>query len=187
LSENEGRAFLVVKGFDLNFASYMMTVSWIGYAIGCPLLGFLSDYFQRRKNMMVLSSFFNLVSITGIIFSTNRFALIGAFFLLGLGASGQSIGFATIAEQFKRQFTSVAFGLNNGMITSIAAINAPILGWALDYAKKLHYSALFQYYIAFSILIIIALLSCIFSIFFIKETFNKSYVDFTYLKTKMRY
>ena len=181
LSENEGRTFLALKGISLNSASYMITISWIGYAIGCPLLGFLSDTLERRKIVMSLCAILGLLAIIMILYAPGKQFLQLAFFMLGMSASGQSIGFATMAEQFKKQFVAVGFGLNNAMITTISAINAPLIGFALDYTKQNETASLKEYLSVFNVLIITAVIATIIAIFFIKETFCKSAVDFTYL------
>lgn len=181
LSANDGKIFLHLKGYSSNFSSYMLTIAWLGYAIGCPLFGFLSDYFQRRKSMMVSSAVIAVVVIITIVFSREKHVLISSFFLLGIAASGQSIGFATIAEQFKAGYLAIGLGLNNAMITIIASINAPIIGFAIDSIKTTKNPTLEDYQIAFYSLIAIACLALVFAIFSIKETFCKSAVDFTYL------
>jgi MFS family permease len=184
LSENEGRIFLGLKGFNESFSSYMITIAWIGYAFGCPLLGFLSDYFERRKSILVGASVCCFISLLGIIFSTNKQVIIIEFFLLGVAASGQSVGFAIIAEQFKKQFVAIGLALNNAMLTAFSAINAPVIGLILDGAQKKYGVGLNSYYIAFSVLLISAGAAVIFSFFFIKETFCKSAVDFNALQPK---
>jgi len=63
LSENSGKEFLMLHGYTSNITSFMVTVSWIGYAIGCPLLGFISDRTGSRKPMMILSSLLSLFSV----------------------------------------------------------------------------------------------------------------------------
>lgn len=183
LSENEGRMFLGLKGFSLNFSSYMLTLSWIGYAIGCPLLGFLSDYFERRKQVLRFAAVCSIFSILTIVFSDNKTLLIIAFFLLGIAAGGQSIGFAIIAEQFKESFVIMGLALNNTMITFFAAVNAPLIGWILDDVKHRANFGAQDYYGAFSILIVMSLVALIFAFIFIRETFCKSVADFTRLKT----
>jgi MFS family permease len=183
LSENEGKIFLTLKGFSSNFSSYMLTVSWLGYAFGCPLLGFLSDYFQRRKSIMVIAAMFAIISMIGIVFSSDRYVLISSFFLLGVAASGQSVGFATISEQFKSGYLSIGLGLNNAMITLVSATNAPIIGLFIDSIKKTKHATLGDYQVAFYSLIAIACLALVLVFFFIKETFCKSDVDYTYLNS----
>lgn len=181
LSENDGKIFLFLKGFSSNFSSYMLTIAWLGYALGCPFLGFLSDHFQRRKSIMLGSSVLAVVGIITIVFSRERYSLISSFFILGIAASGQSVGFATIAEQFKEGYLAVGLGLNNAMITVISAINAPIIGFAIDSIKTTQLASLEDYQVVFYSLIAVACLALFLAIFFIKETFCKSAVDYTYL------
>jgi len=184
LSANEGRAFLALKGINIGTASYMITISWIGYALGCSLLGFLSDIFKRRKIVMIISSVLGLIAILIIFYQSNKQLLQIGFFTLGLSAAGQSVGFAIVGEQFKKQSIAVGLGLNNMMITAFSAINAPILGFSLDFLRQGTFSSLNEYLLVFSELIALAFIALILSIFFIKETFCKSAVDFTYLKVK---
>lgn len=184
LSENEGRAFLVSKGLSLSSSSFMLTVSWIGYAIGCPLLGYVSDYIQRRKIVMFASSIFLLIGTLGVLFIVEKNLLIISFFMLGLGASGQSVGFASIAEQFKKQFVAVGLGLNNAVIITTSSLNAPALGFVLDSIKNGPIPTNIEYIWVFSVLVVLAAIAFIISLFFIKESFCKSAVDYTVLKVK---
>ncbi len=180
LSENEGRAFLMLKGISINSASYMITISWIGYAIGCPLLGFLSDIFERRKIMMQFCAIASLISTIMILYTSDKLTLQIAFLLLGFGASGQTIGFAAIAEQFKKQFVTIGFGLNNAMITTSLAVCAPLIGILFDHYTQFGRSiTLNEYLLVFNILIVIAAISLVISFFFIKETYCKSFSNFT--------
>ena len=83
LSETEGRVFLASKSISMSSASYMLTTSWIGYAIGCPVLGLLSDIMERRKIVMQVSGFFGLMAILTIILSANKQYIQFAFIVLG--------------------------------------------------------------------------------------------------------
>jgi MFS family permease len=178
LSANEGRLFLGLKHFSPNFSSYMITMSWVGYAIGCPMLGFLSDYYERRKRWLSLSTVLGIIALIMIIYSSQKHVVVSGFFLLGFAAGGQSVGFSIIGEQFKKQFVVLGLALNEAMITAFAAMNAPLIGWFID-ASKHHAiaSRLHDYYVAFSILFVIVFIAVIFSFFFIKETYCKSVVD----------
>jgi MFS family permease len=184
LSENEGRIFLGLKGFNANFSSYMITIAWLGYAIGCPLLGFLSDYFQRRKSILMAAGLCGVISILLVIFSEDKLLLMFGFFLLGIAASGQSVGFAIITEQFKKQFVPIGLALNNAILMLFISINAPMIAHIIDAAKHKPGFGLSSYYTAFSVLIIISVIALILSFLFIKETFCKSEVDFTSINPK---
>ncbi len=181
LSENEGRSFLATKNISNTTASYMITIAWIGYAIGCPLLGLLSDTFKRRKLIIASSSCLSLISIIGILFTHQIWIVQVSFFILGLSASGQSIGFATIAEHFKKEFLAVGFGLTNAVITTISAINAPIIGLFLDSYRGDEILNHGHYIVVFSILIVISLISVVLSFFYFTETYCKSLVNHTFI------
>ncbi|MCF6765349.1 MFS transporter [Thiotrichales bacterium 19S3-7] len=183
LSENSGKAYLMLHHYSSNSASYMLTVSWLGYAIGCPLLGLISDLTSKRKQMMVLSAICCIIAICIIIyFPINLTTLYSAFFLLGIGASGQSIGFAIMAEQCNHNYLAAGLGLNNAMIMLVTSINAPVIGWLLasvsDNPQQISISDYQQAFIIMPILMVVAL---VISVFFIKETFCKSTKEITKL------
>ena len=108
-----------------------------------------------------------------------------SFFLLGIAASGQSVGFAAIAEQCKTEYIAIGLGLNNTVITVVSSINAPIIGFAIDSIKTTKHATLENYQFAFCSLIAIACFSAVLAIFFIKETYCKSAVDYTYLNNDL--
>tara|TARA_R110002110_G_scaffold415800_1_gene656283 strand:- start:39656 stop:40924 length:1269 start_codon:yes stop_codon:yes gene_type:complete len=183
LSENEGKIFLEINGYSAKFSSYMITVGWLGYAIGCPLLGFLSDYFRRRKIFMIIAALNCLAAIITIVyFPTSRTTLTGAFFLLGIGAAGQSVGFAIMAEQCSKFYLAAGLGFNNCIIAFLASVNAPVIGWLLD--NHSHTDTLIKedYVYAFSFLVILISVGLFASIFLVKETYCRPTKDFTLIK-----
>ncbi|GGI92654.1 MFS transporter [Legionella impletisoli] len=183
LSENEGTAFLMEKGFTSTFSSYMITFAWLGYALGCPMLGYLSDWIEKRKPVMIGSALAILLGLTGIIyFDLNRAATTICFLLVGIGASGQSIGFAIIAEYCKERYLAVGLAFNNAMIMFCSAINAPLVGYLLSRLSSPGAGhSLATYREAFLILIALALCAVFLSMLMIKETYCKSMRENTVL------
>ncbi|KTD71284.1 MFS transporter [Legionella tucsonensis] len=176
-SENIGVEFLIKKGFSPVFSSYMITLAWLGYALGCPLLGFISDKLQRRKPLMLTSAFTALISLSGIIYFSFGEILTGTCFLaLGLSASGQSIGFAAIAEQCKEGYLAIGLAFNNAMIAIITSVSAPIIGGMLPYPAQIK-----NYQEALFLVIMFSIISIFISAFAIKETFGKSVRENTVL------
>lgn len=182
LSENEGKIFLMLKGFSPSFAAYMISISWIGYALGCPLNGWISDYYKRRRPVMIFAALSCTVSIACIVFFKHQYLIIASFFMLGFGASGQSVAFALMAEQFKPAYLAAGLSFNNATLTFLASINAPILGSIIDISKTSAETQLADYDVAFTVLVIVVSISVILPVFLIKETYGKSSVDFTYLR-----
>lgn len=175
LSENEGKYFLMQKGFSANFSAYMLTVAWLGYALGCPLLGYISDKIKRRKSLMLMSALFALIALSAIIyFPLNHLMISLCFLFLGFGAASQSLGFAIMAEQCSKHHLAIGLGFNNAMIGLFAAINAPLIGVMLFHDPVYQHLSLIDYQQAFLILIIFLIVAVIFAGFFIRETFCQS-------------
>lgn len=188
LSENEGVAFLQHKGFSSTFSSYMLTLAWLGYAIGCPLLGFISDKLQRRKPVMIACALTALTALSGIIyFSPGALLTAVCFIFLGVGASGQSLGFAIMAEQCKEDYLAIGLGFNNGMMMLFASVNAPLIGWILSHVvTATHPIQLADYQKAFTVIIALGIGAVLISTFLIKETFCKSVRENTPLNPSIK-
>lgn len=184
LSENEGTAFLVKKGFSSTFSAYMISLSWLGYAIGCPLMGYISDKMQRRKPVILLSSFLVLIALLGIVyFPLGVYMTILCFILLGIGASGQSVGFAMMAEQCKEDYLALGLGFNNAMIMVFAAFNAPFIGQVISDLSANQAPSLAVYEQAFLVLLVAVVLGWLVTVFGVKETFCKSMRENTILRS----
>lgn len=184
LSENECKTFLIKKGFTPNFASYMITVGWVGYAMGCAFLGLISDKIQRRKSIMFYCALSIVVALTGIIYlPLSRLATTCCFLLLGLGTGSQSIGFTAMAERCQSHQLAIGVGFNNTMIVLFSALFPPLIGKFISAAS--HSSGnvtLAQYQSSFFVLIALASIAIFLAGFMIQETFGQSMRDNTLLK-----
>ena len=182
LTENDGVAFLVTKGFSQSFAAYMITVAWLGGALCSPCLGFISDKIQRRKPIMVVSVLLALFALTSIIYFPLGETLTAiCFFMLGMGICGHGIGFATIAEQCRDDSLAVALGFNNAMLMIFFSGLAPIIGSILSYITQGAEATLANYQLAFTPIFIFLFIALFTAIFLIKETFCKSMCQNTVL------
>ncbi len=181
LSENECKIFLKYKGFSDYFSSYMITVAWLGYAAGCVVQGFISDKIHRRKSLMLVSALSVLIGVTGAVYlPLNEFFSSLCFILLGIGASGQSIGFVIMAEQCKEIFITRALGLNNAMIVIFIAVLPPFIGFLLRHVGA-SFPPLVTYHYAFLVLIGLSVSAVILAGFLIEETYCKSMRENTQL------
>lgn len=181
LSENEGITFLMHKGFSPTFSAYLITVSWLGYAVGCPILGYLSDKLKQRKPLMLYSAVLVLISLSMIIYlPLNQLMMMCSFFLLGIGASGPSISFAIVSEHCEDTDLSVGLAFTNALITFFSALCAPLISMMLiPKSQTAHLLANYQQ--TFSIMIGFAFISFLVCRFMIKETFCKSVAENTIL------
>lgn len=175
LSENEGKSLLMSKGFSNNFSSYMITLAWLGFAIGSPIFGYLSDRMIRRKPFLMLSSFFVLLSLIFILYIPLSHAAACVMFLIfGLGVGGGSIGIVIMGEQFQTHKISTGLGVNNSITILFVSLLAPCISYFLTYIAKGHSYSLANFQSAFSFLVGLPFLALIITHFKIKETFAKS-------------
>jgi MFS family permease len=173
-----GTDYLQAVGLSQKSAAYMLSIAWIAYAIGCPVFGFLSDLTKRRKPFLVLCSVLGLLSMSLILYGkfTAQSTYEVLFFLLGLAATGQNIGFAAIAENANANIKASALGLNNALITLSGAVLplavASLISKASGGSDAQHLS-LHAFTFGLSLLPAAYLTSLIVSIFFFKETYCK--------------
>lgn len=175
LSENEGVSFLMMKGMSPTFSSYMISLAWLGYALGCPILGLLSDKLQRRKPFIILTALTTCLALIGIVYVSSHDIFTGfCFFLLGFGASGSSIGFAIAAEQSKEDNLALILGFNNMAMVFFTLISTLTLSSGLSFIATSHHALEVIHYQKAFILAILFALPAIIASFYVRETFCKS-------------
>ncbi len=186
LSENATKSFLSLNGFDAKFSSYLITLAWLGYGIGCPSLGAISDRIKRRKPVMIFAICLTFASLATIIFfPITQTILYLSFICLGLGASGQSIGFAIIAEQSSSGCRAAALGVNNFLIMLSVGVGSPIISEVFDlFSNQGKNPSITSYQTSLSLLLVFTALGVLISIFFIKETFCRSKKEVIFVDVK---
>lgn len=171
-----GTEYLQSRGFTQEIAADIISVCWLGYAIGCPMLGALSDIARRRKPVLVFSGIIGLIATGCITYLPTQHYLIYSilFFLLGIAAAGQNVGFVTISEHVDTTLRATALGFNNGAITLTSALTPPLISYFIMISS--HGSTILtpsNFITGFTVMPILYLLSLLISIYFIKETYGK--------------
>ncbi len=170
-----GTEYLETRGLSQYSAASMVSIAWIAYAVGCPLFGILSDLTKRRKPWMILCGLLGLVStflIVNVGFKS-EFSYAVLFFMFGLAATGQNLGFATILEQTERNVKGAALGLNNGLMILSAAILPLIVSKFISHAShgQTNHLSSHDFFIGLSFMPVLYFISLLITIFFLKETF----------------
>ncbi len=173
-----GTDYLEVRGLSQTAAASMISLAWLGYAVGCPVLGALSDLAKRRKPTLVFCAVLGVLATSGITYlSVGKMHWIYAvlFFCLGLAASGQNVGFATIAEHVDLQTKATALGLNNGAITLSGAFIPPLASYFIYLSASGQTAHLKpeNFIVAFSVMPLLCAISAMVALFLIKETYCK--------------
>ncbi|MDJ0652235.1 MAG: MFS transporter [Simkaniaceae bacterium] len=133
-----GTGYLQARGLSRNLAATLSSFLWIGFAIGSPLMGKISDQIRRRKPILIFCALMGLVATLSMLsLSVNSILFFTCcFFLIGLASSGCSVAFASISEHVQQNVQATAMGLNNSVTVFFVAIFPPIVGFLIEIGVK---------------------------------------------------
>lgn len=164
---------------DVSRSANYISIIFIGFAIGCPLTGWLSDYIGQRKSIMTLGTILALISLSIIVYVPIALGLLSFFlFLFGIGASCFFLCFSMIRELHPLVFTGTVLGFMNTFDSICEAVTEPFIGKLLDlnwvgtYKNGARSFSLHDYHYSLSALSIY-LATALFLLFFIEETYCK--------------
>lgn len=165
--------------YDLSRANAALAISciFIGFAVGAPYLGWLSDYMGRRKPILYSGTFLALLCLSVVIYSPHQSLpiLMVLLFLFGFGASGFFTSFAMIREVFSIALAATVLGIMNTFDSICEALYEPLVGalldwtWNGDVVNGVHVFTVQGYHISLLILPVSLILALII-LFFIEET-----------------
>jgi MFS family permease len=115
-------------------ATLMMSVIFIGAAIGGIVLGFLSDLFQRRKIVCILSALITL-GLLGYLMSGQSIGMTVLeviVFCLGFLSSAQDLSFAVASESNASQYTGMSIAMVALAVQGSCLLFQPISGYLID-------------------------------------------------------
>ncbi|MFZ0565885.1 MAG: MFS transporter [Chlamydiales bacterium] len=125
-----GTAYMQARGFDKTHAAFLISMVWVGYAVGNPIIGKLSDLLKRRTPFLFSAGILGCLVSAYLLYvpTHNYILLICTFLALGFASSAQGLAFALIVEHTPQKLNSAALGFNNAGGMLFAAIFPPIAG-----------------------------------------------------------
>lgn len=170
-----------VYSISVKDAASGVSCIFLGWIIGAPIMGYISDKIGKRRPLMIASAFAGLIFLSAILYLP-KLAVTEAFillFLFGLTNPGVAISY-TLAGEINPSFAAgTSIALANMASVAFGPLGQPLIGWLLDLHWNgvmlngiRHYSAA-NFRATMSVLIICMLVACV-SSFFIKETFCRN-------------
>ncbi len=123
-----------LTGTNRNGASTAISMLYLGWLVGGPIAGHLSDRLERRKTVLIVSLILTAV-VSGFLLLFNSMILWHCsvlLFILGAVSSAQVITFVTGLEHNPEWASATAIAFNNMVIMLIGGIFQPIVGLILD-------------------------------------------------------
>lgn len=121
-------------------AEFCNSMLFLGFTIGAPLNGFISDKIARRKLPMFVGAIGAAILMSIIIYvpGLNQSTLNVLMFLLGLLYSSQAIVFAVGRELSPEKAAGTAIAATNMMVMLGAMFLQPLVGKLLDMSQLWH-------------------------------------------------
>ncbi len=117
-------------------AATVTSAVFVGWAIGAPLYGWLSDYIGRRCIPARLGLVLQTGALAAVVYvpglSLAGLALLSG--LIGFFGSAQIVTFALARENHSSGLSGTAIGFCNAMVTGAGALFQPLVGFLLDLA-----------------------------------------------------
>ncbi|KTC66603.1 major facilitator family transporter [Legionella adelaidensis] len=116
-------------------ASNVVSLIFIGSIIGCPLAGWLSDSWGKRKPIMFLGGIATLLTMLPFFIgiTLSEFTLSILFFALGFFTSTQVITYPLIAESNSSSNTGSATGMASVIIMGGGGVGQVLFGQLMNY------------------------------------------------------
>lgn len=181
-----GERVLMAKGLNQEAAADAVSVLWIGYALGCPATGFVSDQIKRRRTVLIALGLLAMVA-TGLLrwVHDGSFLLFASvFFMIGFAGGAQNVGFATIVEKVTDRLSATSMGLNNGLMLLFDTVNPVIFGVLVTVTLANKNSNDFvssNFNLALAYLPLLCLAAVLIAVLLIRETYCKPEQDVTLL------
>ena len=130
-----GVAWLMqTRGLERPEAAAAASLVLLGWAVGGPLMGALSDRIGRRKPLLLAGTALSLATLAAVLhLPAPPLALLSALLLLnGVGSGAMVIGFAATREGNPGHLVGAAYSIVNCAVVATGAVFQPLVGWLLD-------------------------------------------------------
>jgi MFS family permease len=120
------------RGFEYATAVIRSSMVPLGWIIGCPLLGFLSDRLGRRKPIIIAGASVLLVCLAWILYGpADVFPPYVLGLIAGIGSGAAMLPYTVIKEANPPEASGTATGVVNFLNFTFSALLGPVFGWIL--------------------------------------------------------
>ena len=126
------------EAHGLDYASAVMHSAMVpvGWIIGCPLVGFISDRIGRRKPVIIAGAGVLMVALAWILFGrTGVFPPYTIGLVAGMASGVAMLPYTIIKEANPPQFGGTATGVVNFLNFTFSALLGPIFAWVLHHVS----------------------------------------------------
>jgi len=168
---------VTTRGFVQTDAAAIASLVFVGWMIGSPLAGWLSDRLGRRKPVLFGGATISLLALAAILYlpAANSSLLSVLFFVQGIGGGAMAVLYSVIRDLNPPSRAATALGMLNMVVVGSGAVMQPLIGRWLDHGwdgrmvdgARIYNSV--QYEQAFSVLLLLNLFAIV-MLLWLRET-----------------
>ena len=131
-----GQSFLnAAYGLNREQPTSVVSTVFLGYAVGSPLAGYLSDHFRNRRGAIFIGAIGAALSFGAAVYIPGLpvWALYALMFSTGFFCGTQAIAFVIGRESNRPEAAGTAIAMVNMIVTAGAALFQPLIGIILDW------------------------------------------------------
>ena len=123
-----------VYDYPVSRAAWVVSMLFFGWALGAPVMGWLSDHTGKRRPVMLIGIICNTLIFSVVLFAgfSAPPAMVILFFSLGVSGSMMTVAFGSMREVNSPRHSATAMGLVNMCVVGSGAVMQPVIGWLLD-------------------------------------------------------
>ena len=135
---------------NVEIASYITALFFLGTAVSCPLFGWLSMHLNKRRPLLWGSSLSTALLMLVILYlPTEKHWVIGAFmFLMGACCGAYMLAYTIANELADKDSLSTSTGFTNTLAVITTPLLQPLIGWIMDLSNKTGNYQIIDYQIA---------------------------------------
>lgn len=116
-------------------AASVVSIMFLGAALGSPVIALISDYFKTRKKIMILGSVLtSLIWLIVVLLDNISLSIMYIlFFVGGFAYTTKSLTFACICEIMPKNISATSIAFVNMLVTSTGIIFHPLIGNLIEY------------------------------------------------------
>lgn len=130
-----GVPYLVTtQGLTQTEAASITSAVFIGWGIGAPTFGWISDRIKLRRPPYMVGMLLCTSALAALVLAPGLtpLSIAALCFVSGFGGSAQIVGFAAVREHNPIRLSGTGIGFVNGIVTGAGALYQPLIGWLLD-------------------------------------------------------
>lgn len=158
-------------------ASFANSMIYLGWLVGGPLMGYVSDFFRNRKKVIFVTIGLTLICLLSVIYLTNmpKELVYVCIFAIGFFSSGELLNFTLATEINPNKYKGSSIAFTNFVVSCGSSAIQPLfgvfldLGWSGKIIDGVNIYTVQNYQKAFLVLPLMLVLAMVL-MYFLKET-----------------